>query len=149
MTTETKPGTVQDAARMMVEAFTIDARDNGEKYYHLQDGSPEWMTEVCHKAHGDMFPDDWRYEFISDAVDMLAESDIDDCQAEADIYTAQLTAWLASRTDRFAYCDDFASELGGDDGDTLSRISGGQWMERDEVLHIVAQALESIIDEDA
>lgn len=132
----------------MAEAFTVDERDNGEKFYHLRDGSPEWMTEVCRKAHGEMFPDDWRYQFISDAVDMLAESDDwDDCRSEieSDIYTGQLMAWLASRTDRFEYCDQFVEEMGSEGRDTLERISGGQWMERCEVFELVAQALADFV----
>lgn len=140
--------TGQEAAQAMGDAFIISERDNGEKFYHLRDGSPEWMTDVCRKAHGEMFPDDWRYQFISDAVDILAESDDWDearDEVEADIYTSQLTAWLASRTGRYSYCDQYVEEMGAD-GDTLARISGGQWMERCEVFGLVAEALGDIGD---
>jgi hypothetical protein len=37
----------------MSQAFETRKRDNGDKYVALKDGSPEWMTDVCHKAHGD------------------------------------------------------------------------------------------------
>jgi hypothetical protein len=71
----------------MSQAFETRKRDNGDKYVALKDGSPEWMTDVCHKAHGDMLPDDWRYSFISEAVDYIDENG-------ADISTARAIASL-------------------------------------------------------
>jgi hypothetical protein len=63
----------------MSQAFETRKRDNGDKYVALKDGSPEWMTDVCHKAHGDMLPDDWRYSFISEAVDYIDENGAGEC----------------------------------------------------------------------
>lgn len=141
--------TPKEAATAMAAAFVTDKRDDGVEFIHLRGGSPEWMTTVCHEAHGDMFPDDWRYQFISDAVDIIAEADdLDEARSEieADIYTYQLTAWLASRNDRYSYCDQYMEEMGASDADTLARITGGQWYERDEVFGLVVQALETMIE---
>jgi hypothetical protein len=48
-----------------------------------------------------MLPDDWRYQFIEEALDAISE-DGEDAQLEPAIYTHELTGWLHSRADRHA-----------------------------------------------
>lgn len=111
------------------------------------------MNDVCREAHGDMFPDDWRYSIIRDAVDWIAENGAgEDDPAEfadstTEVYTAKLADWLGSHSDRVGYCDEAAQEFGSSDSmfETMQR---GQYMEREEVFHYVVEALEKIADED-
>jgi hypothetical protein len=146
----------QNLAEELSLAFVTLKRDNGAEYVILKDGSPEWMTEVCHTAHqdgtqGGMLPDDWRHEFIKESADLLAEAEEyewDDLQLESDVYTHDLLSWLSSRNDRVSYCDE-ASEEGfvNSENGTLGRISAGQWKEKDEVLSLVRTALRELAEE--
>src|SRR6185437_3624197 len=84
--------TLHTLARQMSLAFESGTRTtSGETFRKLKDGSPEWMTTVCRKAHDDarLLPDDCRYAFIEQAVDALANhEDTDDARSslEPDIY---------------------------------------------------------------
>lgn len=111
------------------------------------DDAPEWFTDLCHHAHGDMMPDDWRYEFIEDALCQLENGeedarDVDDAYP----YTHDRLNWLASRADRSGYVDEAASELGRPD--TFDgEIALGMWWEMREVLGLVREKLEERIEE--
>lgn len=115
-------------------------------FWCLVDGSPVWMRDLCHDAHGDMMPNDHRYSFIVEALTALAEDDEDGDSIEADSYTADLTGWIHSRTDRYAYCDQ-AVEEGYGFTDTVTLLSLGQLMEKREVFQLVKESLEARIDD--
>lgn len=134
--------------------YVVGTRADGKGYWYA-DKCPDWVTTLNRAAHGDMLPDDYKYAFIVEALDAIAASgaetrwdieNLDKCEItlEADIYTADLLAWLASRNDRLSYCDDFAREMSdgtSDFADTLARIAGGQYTEKNEVLHSVIGSL--------
>ncbi len=150
MPSETTETTIKTLATEMSAAFVERQRYDGihptTKFRCLKDGSPEWMTEVCHTAHGEMMPDDQRYAMIEEAVDAIAEcDDIDDARdsLEADIYTHDLTAWLGSRTDRYSYADDAMEEWGSDVKGIIQLLQLGQLAEKHEVFDLVVSALES------
>lgn len=111
-----------------------------------KDSAPEWVTELSHEAHGEgMLPDDHCYQFLVDALDLLAEhDDLDEASShvEADIYTKDLLEWLASDLGRLELCDEAASEYG-ESETTLDRISKGQLYERSQILQRVADFLEN------
>jgi hypothetical protein len=139
--------TIQSLAAEMSKAFEGAVRPaNGETFRKLKDDSPAWMTTVCRKAHddGQMMPDDWRYEFIERAVDVLADhEDPDDaCNAlEADVYTFDLTAWLHSRCSRVYYLGEVMNEYGAfKDGFQL--LAAAQLWEKQEVFQQVLAALQ-------
>jgi len=132
--------------------FTQDTRSNGDKFWanDVKDTDPVsgWIYGMVRDAHGDMMPDDYRYAFVVDALDVIADSDAetgddarDSIVMESDIYTSDLLKWLASRNDRLDYCDQYADET--DTNGTLERISGGQWTEKNEVLNSVINSLEA------
>ena len=132
--------------------FMKKTRDNGTTFWVVAGGGDaelDWMRQMARDAHGDTFPDDYRYAFTVDALEAIAEQcdaryagvDPSDVEAEADIYTRDLLKWLASRNDRLGYCDQYAEE--NEDSDTLNRISGGQYLERREVLGSVVDSLEA------
>jgi hypothetical protein len=97
-----------------------------------------------------MLPDDHRYEFIRDAVSALADEDDTDAardSIEPDIYTANLAAWLGSRTDRYGYCDEAIEEQGQPFPDTISLLQAGYYREQIEVFDAVLSALEDVASE--
>lgn len=147
--------TLQQLASQLFDAFEIRTRDNGDQFVALRDGSPEWMREACHAAHGDMLPDDWRYAAIRDAAAALAGgADPDDGHEFADNavepYNADRIRWLASHLFRVDYCDEAAEEYGGEGG-MIDRIGWGQYREASEVWALLVEALRDLEadDEDA
>ena len=129
--------------------FKRGERDNGDKYVYAPD-APQWVTDLCLAAHdaGGMFPDDWRYEFIHSALGAITDAGEnadagDTCWefGEPDVYTSELTSWLSSRNDRYAYCDEAAAEGLAEDADLIARISAGQSAEKREVFYSVVQSL--------
>lgn len=159
MTEQTTPtfATIQDAAATMRGFFhTFKRNENDRILWRTQDDTPEWVTELCHTAHGDMLPDDWRYEFIVDALDAITETDRDDTEADqADehlneyVYTSGLTAWLGSRADRYGYCDEAMAERGTEFTGTIELLQIGIYAEQSEVLYAVKSALADYVTGDS
>jgi hypothetical protein len=127
------------------------SEDTGRQIRIVKDGAPEWVSDLCHEAHGDMFPDDWRYEFIEDSLERIAEADNPDDaldEIEPDIYNADRLRWLSSHLDRAGYCDQAQDEgLVADDVDLMDRIGLGQYMEKREVLDSVLGFLRNLAEE--
>lgn len=108
--------TVQKLATELSAALTTQTRNDGDKFVVLKDGSPQWMTEVIHAAHGDKMPDDVIYSFIGKAADAMAECDEDadeDALREAideiepPVYTHEQMKWFSSN---WEYCDQAIEE---------------------------------------
>lgn len=144
--------TLHTLARQMSQSFESGTRSTtGETFRRLKDDSPEWMTTVCRRAHDDarLLPDDWRYSFIEEVVDALAEhEDVDDARSrlEPDIYTHDLTAWLHSLIGRVYYLDEALTEFGGF-SNGFQLLAAAQMLEKDEVFHQVVAAFEEQLDE--
>jgi hypothetical protein len=144
--------TIQDAAAALFAAFVSAKRDNGDTFYKLADGSPEWMTDAVHAAHGDMMPDDWRYACIRGLCSSIADSsDPEDergeiVDGEVDVYNAALVAWLGSNLWRGAYCDDAMQELGAPSS-VWDLLRQGQYQEADETFGLLVAALEGEVSE--
>lgn len=137
--------TIQTLAAEVSSMFEARTRADGSKFVALKGDAPEWMTDLCREAHGEMMPDDHRYAFILEALDALgADDDTDgsDVYLEADVYTGELTAWLASRVDRFGYCDEAVEEFGMETfPGTVELLQMGQAREKNEVLDSVRGSL--------
>jgi hypothetical protein len=67
--------TLEQLAQEVVDRFEQRTRADGTEYWCLADGSPSWMPDLCHTAHGEQFPNDVRYRFIWDALSALAAGD--------------------------------------------------------------------------
>jgi hypothetical protein len=93
-----------------------------------------------------MLPDDHRYRFIVESLSALAAGDDSGETVEPDVYTSELTGWLHSRTDRYAYCDQAVEEGYGFEN-TVTLLTNGQLMEKREVFELVKSALEDRADE--
>lgn len=137
--------TIESLAARYEDWFEQHTRENGEKFWSTKDGRPEELMQLIRDAHGDMFPDDHRYEFIWHALVAISE-DGADASLEPDIYTHDLTAWLHSRADRFGYCDEALEDQGGTFPGTIELLQLGQSAEKDEVLASVLGSLFEILD---
>ena len=125
---------------LMYEAFTTKKRDNGEDFYLLKDGSPQWMTDVVHAVHGDTLPDDTIYKMIYDALSTLTELDEEAEEdkmrdaiysMEPDVYTSNLTAWINKRNNHVYYLTEALEEFDIKDG--FQALSMAQKMQMDEI----------------
>lgn len=138
--------TIQTLAAEMSQTFETATRPtSGETFRKLKDDAPAWMTTVCRKAHddGDILPDDWRYCFLEEAVDALAECD-DPVEArdrlEPDIYTSDLTGWLHSLNSRVYYLGEVMQEYG-PFRDGFQLLAAAQLSEKQETFQQVLDAL--------
>ena len=139
--------TIQELASYYSKMFIRDTRNNGTEYVKTIDERPEELAELIYKAHGDMLPDDWRYKFIEEALDQIAETEDEDdlgCpELEPDICTYDLLQWLASRNDRYDYVDQ-ATEEYGHGNSLINDIMLGQIKEKEEVYFSVLSSLRKI-----
>lgn len=150
--------TIQQLAAETSAKFVTDKRDDGAEFVKVRDDEKaEWITDMIREAHGDMMPDDWKYQFIVDALDLVAEAAGDDTDdaikngrdgIEASIYTHDLLRWLSSNLNRVAYVDEAVQEYGYDGGTGIvGAIMTGQHAERSEVFESVTNSLRAKLDE--
>lgn len=143
MTTETM--TIQILAAETVLLLERHTRDDGSTYWYKLPDCGRWLTDLCHDAHGDMLPDDYRYEYVVDALTAFSEyDDADEAVGEikADPYTKDLLAWLSSHSYRVEYADEAAKEMGfsGQAG-IMAAAALGQIAEKGEVYQSVLDSL--------
>lgn len=116
----------------------------------MADNAPKWFAQLVQDAHGQMLPDDWKYQCIQCALDDFAEcEDPEDVIAnlEEDIETHSLLKWLGSSNLRVGYCDDAADEWGIEpESDILRRIGLGQRFEKIEVYNSVLWSLQTQVE---
>ena len=120
-------------------------------------------TELVRQAHIDpdgdqMLPDDWRYEYIVDALHLIIETaayngdvyedawiDVQH-EIEGDVYNSNLMAWASSHAYRVAYADQQVVDLGiaGEDG-IYSRLMHGNAYEKQFVFQSVLEFIQNEI----
>lgn len=107
--------------------------------------APQWFTDLCLDAHGDFMPDDWKYEFIQDALRHIADGQTDELPDLDAIYpyTADRLRWIGSNLNRPSYCDEAMEECG-KPADTLTLIAWGMQKELEEVHSRVLEFLNGI-----
>ena len=138
--------TIQEKAAQIRSTFVEKIRTDGTKYWSTESEEAE-IKELCHAAHDDMMPDDWKYRFIVDALNLVAEADdVDDVTIEPDIYTADLTAWLASHNGRVYYLTQALEEYGETDG--FRALACAQAFEREEVYFSVLSSIRAMVEEE-
>lgn len=147
--------TIHILAGALYDAFEHKTRANGDAFVSLKDGSPDWMQEAIHEAHGDMLPDDWRYRAVMDAAEAIydagADGDTDDAHGAfidaVDVYNHDLIRWLGSHGARPDYVDNAVDEFGWPDGGLMAAIQLGQAEERGEVFDSVLAFLQAVAEE--
>ena len=140
---------VQDIAKVMLDNLEHKTRTNGADYV-CNKVSVDWQKDIIRKAHGDKLPDDWTYQFIEDALLVLADSK-EGQEEEAieeigsDVYTHDLTAWLHSSNSRAYYLTEALTDYGTKDGFNVLAIA--QQIEKQEVAGLVLQGIREYIKE--
>lgn len=138
-------------------SFFERAKRGDDEYVRTIDDAPDWVKELCRDAHqdgtdGGVLPDDHRYAFIEQALDVIAEhDDLDDARdaLSVPVYTYEQLRWLASNLTRVRYCDEAAADLGLDaKANLLDRIAYGMRREMEEVFDSVVSSLNEKINED-
>lgn len=136
-----------EKATEMLDMF--ERRKRGEEeFVVLKRDAPEWMQDIIYKSQGDLPSDDYTYEFVKDAISLIADNegeDIDELvsEIEPDSYTSSLTAWLDSSIYKIYYLTEALQEYGiFEDGFQL--LATAQQMERQEVARSVIENLEKL-----
>lgn len=149
-----------EARSLFTNTDTRKSEDTGRNIWTVADheACPAWVKALCREAHtdadgGDMMPDDWRYEMLVEALDILADSEDEDYalerigEAEAPVYSSERTRWLSSHLWRASYCDEACEEYGADSGvTTLDRIAFGYLYELRRVFDVALEACKAEVD---
>lgn len=151
-----------ETARALADAFERKTRDNGESFYCLADGRPDWMQEAMWAAHGDgdMLPNDWTYRFAARMAEHIAEAlaygaherfDIiaEGADSLVPVYNAERASWLASHLSRVGFVDDASEEYGTpSEGGIMAMIGRGIYFELEMIGNALWDAIEGEADED-
>lgn len=128
-----------------------EGREEGEAFYTFKSRYPTWLYDMSFAVHDDgkWLPDDYKYEYMVDALDSLSEGmHPDEPELQPDVYTSDLIKWLASHNFRTVYVDDAVEEMGWDKKRGIEgAIADGQWREKEEVFRIVVNALEERLED--
>lgn len=141
--------TLQELATKVRKEFTQDTRTATGTFWKRDSNAGDWIYDMCHDVHAGMFPDDYKYEFIVEALDLLADyGDPDDIlnDLQPDVCNHELIDWLGSHGERQGYCDEIMQE-GTNYQTIMDVIMAGQLREKEEVLGLVRQALEDRLEE--
>lgn len=137
--------TVQQIALEYSNMFKTKTRANGETFFVVDECQP--LMNIIQKVNGEIFPDDYKYEFVYEALLNISEAhDIYEIQCEPNIYNNELLEWLSSHASRIEYVNETVEELGHSEDGLIGDISIGQWAEKNEVLTIVLSELETLVE---
>jgi hypothetical protein len=140
--------TEEKIQKLASEADGYLRRDTERDILLPADNAPQWFTDLCRHAHGPFMPDDWRYEFIQDALGAIEDGADEDRITVDDRYpyTADRLNWLASNLNRPGYCDEVAEELGEAPMEILNFLAMGMQREMNEVYDLVREKLEEMAE---
>jgi len=138
---------LKNLAKEVGSFFEVKERKSTEEnYISCRDGTPSWIREMIYEAHSGMLPDDYKYRFVSDAVDIIADVGLGEPYIEADVYTSDLLKWVGSSLTRTGYCDDAIQEYGMDSKTAFTTtLAMGQELEKREVYDMVLNYLKDKI----
>jgi len=143
--------TLQEKASTMLNQFEQKTRDaDNRKFYCLKDDAKnhDLYQDICHDAHNDMTPDDYKYDFIIEALELFAELECEEdaqdsiYEIEANCYTSELTAWLNSHNSRVYYLTEALEEFECKDG--FQALAIAQQKEKIEVASSILNSLENM-----
>lgn len=137
---------IENLAASYLQYFEARTRLDGSDFKTLTDDRPDELYQLIYDAHNGMLPDDYKYDFIVEILQAIADTDDpEDIEIEASIYNHELLNWLASRIDRVEYIHQAVNDFGmPKEFDFMELVRWGQWQEKQEVLQSVLQSLESI-----
>lgn len=137
--------TLNSFIQTLANSFHVKTRDNGDTFYCGKDNVPHYISDLCRDAHDGMMPDDYKYQYIVEALEYIDDNldPLDDSLDDIDCYYAcepdymnhDLLKWLSSHLDRMEYVDHV---LSGMETHTLSTaLMIAQIEERTEVMQAV------------
>jgi hypothetical protein len=115
---------VKEVAQMVQRYMTYGERNNGDRFVKTKDNTPEWVTEIIREAHDECLPNDFHYDMIDTAIDIIADSQDED-DAESRMNEANLGSalhWLNGAPYAVHYCDEAMNEHGANVFQTLDGI---------------------------
>jgi hypothetical protein len=136
---------IQPLAQQVLDQLERRTKLGEDTYISLKVGAPEWMTEFVQDAHGD----DYRYEFIQEALQALVDhGGVEDAREslEPDLYTGKLSHWLASNLARHEYTDRVIEY--GAPSNTSLLLMAAQLEEKHETFDLVVEALQKRTGDD-
>lgn len=145
--------TIQQKAKEYEEMFVSGTRQDGKSYVYLSDNASEELKESVRAAHYSKLPNDWIYGTYADLMQKITEYNLDtfdqleDVRSEivdsyVDIYTHDLTAWLAENIDNVNYITEIIEDGDSDDiTDGFELLSRAQYNAIDEVMSEVMDLL--------
>jgi hypothetical protein len=142
--------TKQQLAALFSKSFERKERPNGENFYCLKDGTPDWIKDAVHEAHGDLFPNDWVYAQCKAIADSMTEcaaaewthNTMEWADSNVDIYNSDRAAWLGSHLHFGAAVDEAVEELGHSDQGIYGDIALGQLRLLEQIAYVLIQAVE-------
>ncbi len=129
----------------------FETKERGEKTITVFKDESEELKNSVYKAHGDRLPNDWIFDKYKSILSTLSgyeinnEDDLNNNRPEivdslVDIYTNNLTEWLADNNYNVYYLEEAQKEFGPiEDGSKL--LSMAQYMAIDEIYTEVVNLL--------
>jgi hypothetical protein len=149
---------IDEIAGAAYDSFESATAHDGHTFYRIKDGSPDWIKEAVHAAHGTYLPNDWVYEAAMDAFSAIHDagdgSDLEEVRTEfadnADVYSADLGKWLDDFPGARSACAEAVEEFGAseDAGDVDKLLQMGQYVARDAIFSAILEAVEEQADEE-
>lgn len=139
--------TLQERAKLAAKYFQQKTRENGSTFYCYTEDAPESIKELARAIHGNMFPDDYKFQFIVEALKAI-EDEGEDASLEPECYNSALIDWLGSYSLRPGYVDQASEDYGHFADGIMQSIIAGYNYEQMEVLNAVMGLLEDLDLED-
>ena len=135
----------------LVSSFQIKTRDDGTTFYCANDDAPDYVRDLCYDVHGGMMPDDYKYQFLVEALEYIDDNldpldDNLDCidpydACDPDCMNSDLLRWVSSNLTRMHYCDNVLQDYQLDQ--LAHMLMQAQQAERVEVMQDAINWIES------
>lgn len=141
---------ISDIAHDIRNSLDYAYRQNGEGYIKFEDNAPDWMRDICFKAHDSMWPSDDTYQMFSKVIESLAltrqtgndTEDLDNARLDIScdiIYTNDILDWLKARQNRLFLADQILKDNGLDD--IIQAIQMAWVEEKDHMFEMTLNAI--------
>jgi hypothetical protein len=115
-------------------------------FWTLRPDTPAELRDLVTTAQGDYVRDPWRYDFIVQALNVIAVvDDPDEVELANTISNLGLLEWFASTPSRAGYVDKAVQDYGLPAGGVMDAILLGQAREEEEVYQIVLDELRRLV----
>lgn len=141
---------IKELAKLAISYFETKQRDDGINYWTTKENRPEWLQTLIRVAHFDMLPDDYKYSYILDSLYIITEDSEEDEYAlliDVDVYTSDLTGWLASHIGRVEYVDRALEDNIPEPASIVDLLQTAQYLEREEVFYSVLDSLKNVAEQ--